>query len=307
MAGAALPAILDWGHVEARNGRVQRRKVLAVRAVAVEDTKEGVILLGDRRARQYFVRNTDERHHDLGNGFLTISTLVREGNRLGMARVVYMMKMTGELRLNSSRIIRTALVAYVLSTSLRAAASQPRPYPHHEAYKVYAAIAPRVVHEVLRHQPRKFVIRSTTASIARRASHCFPAKYDNSFAEGYKNFQDMNSTTWTLLPRFRFDRPYEFVSEDQLDQMVVFVEPRADLPDSGGSGFAWHKFFEQYPNSSGYFVFSAVGFNRSNTQAVIRATFYCGGLCAGESYYLLVKRRGRWRVLHASASCGFVS
>ena len=59
----------------------------------------------------------------------------------------------------------------------------------------------------------------------------------------------------------------------------------------------WHEILaEKYPGSSGYLIFSRVGFNRTLDQAVIYVGEVAGPLMGSGSYYLLEKQTGEWKV-----------
>ena len=60
----------------------------------------------------------------------------------------------------------------------------------------------------------------------------------------------------------------------------------------GRSGSRWEELF---PQSKGYFVLSAVGFNADQTQALLYVDHFCG-LCGHGGFVLLGKVDGRWAV-----------
>jgi hypothetical protein len=64
----------------------------------------------------------------------------------------------------------------------------------------------------------------------------------------------------------------------------------------GQKGPRWEALF---PQSMGYTVLSAVGFNADQTQALLQADHFCG-LCGHGGYILLRKVNGRW-VIEAEA------
>lgn len=57
----------------------------------------------------------------------------------------------------------------------------------------------------------------------------------------------------------------------------------------------WDQFYSRYPDSGGYVVFSAVGFNETKTRALVYIAHYCGNLCGGGSHHFMEKVDGRWR------------
>lgn len=53
--------------------------------------------------------------------------------------------------------------------------------------------------------------------------------------------------------------------------------------------------------------FSAVGFNKDRTLAVLYATYFCGPLCARGTYYVLEKHNGQWDTVSSIERCGWIS
>jgi hypothetical protein len=53
--------------------------------------------------------------------------------------------------------------------------------------------------------------------------------------------------------------------------------------------------------------FSAVGFNKDRTVAVVYATYWCGPLCGRGTYYMLDKRDGEWINVRQISHCGWIS
>lgn len=68
---------------------------------------------------------------------------------------------------------------------------------------------------------------------------------------------------------------------------------RNDLDPSKLESF-WARFYKKYPNSSGLFFFSKVGFNATHDQAFVYVGHSCGGLCGAGGYVLLRKIDGKW-------------
>ncbi|HEX8138795.1 MAG TPA: hypothetical protein VF544_14605 [Pyrinomonadaceae bacterium] len=64
-----------------------------------------------------------------------------------------------------------------------------------------------------------------------------------------------------------------------------------------GPGSWWTGFYRKYPNASGFFTFSKVGFNPDMTQALVYRAFACNDTCGYSSYVLLVKEEGVWRIV----------
>ena len=67
----------------------------------------------------------------------------------------------------------------------------------------------------------------------------------------------------------------------------------------------WGGFREAFPQSRGYLILSAVGFNADKTLALVYVEHRCRGLCAAARYYILEKRKAHWtqyNPIHAQGS-----
>lgn len=61
-------------------------------------------------------------------------------------------------------------------------------------------------------------------------------------------------------------------------------------------GDGWTRFEEKYPDSNGFIEFSAVGFGRTRSEALVYVSRNCGTACAAGWYVLLRRDAGGWRV-----------
>ncbi len=66
---------------------------------------------------------------------------------------------------------------------------------------------------------------------------------------------------------------------------------------------------EAYHDINVIFTVSEVGFNRDHTRAIVYIGHYCGGLCGGGTYHLLIKRDGKWQsdAGYRGEACAWVS
>jgi hypothetical protein len=80
-----------------------------------------------------------------------------------------------------------------------------------------------------------------------------------------------------------------------LGAAVVFVSPHErDEFFSKASG--WRDFAQKYPNTAGFTIVSAIGFNHSHNEALVYVGNSCGMLC-GTGYVLrLEKKKDKWIV-----------
>jgi hypothetical protein len=112
------------------------------------------------------------------------------------------------------------------------------------------------------------------------------------FKDAIADYKRLNKKPWLLQRQFQIEKPYEIVSSDAIG--VLFK-------DSG-----WDSFYKRYPDSGGYVIMSAVGFNKEKTRAVVYTGSACGGLCGLWRFHLLEKIDGNWKEV-PGVSCSMVS
>lgn len=91
------------------------------------------------------------------------------------------------------------------------------------------------------------------------------------------------------------------VTESELGELILFPPPREE-EDAEADG--WEGFRTAFPDASGVYGFSLVGFNSTLNEALVWVTYSCGPLCGSGSLMLLerdgdgdwgvVKRQGLW-------------
>ena len=162
-----------------------------------------------------------------------------------------------------------------------------------EAYEIYATMLPQQWPVTVAHTT-KMIIRAETGSY----DICLKPEGESVAIVGpaIANFVEVNKKTWLLEKTIPMEQPYEFVFSSEL--RAIFSE--------GVNG--WKTFYEKYPNSGGYNIVSAVGFNRDKTVAVVYIAHSCGGLCGGGRFEVLQKKDGKWLPLKwRGSSCSWVS
>jgi hypothetical protein len=127
--------------------------------------------------------------------------------------------------------------------------------------------------------------RRNGPSVYRRApSRGTPSSPNDSRAfSGLSNRRTVNRRCY----HFAFPKPYQIVSASELD--AAFHRPAPNAIRDG-----WEGFRQTFPDSGGYVILSAVGFNSEKTIALVYVDYRCGGLCGSSRYYILEKRDGRW-------------
>jgi hypothetical protein len=84
---------------------------------------------------------------------------------------------------------------------------------------------------------------------------------------------------------------YELVTKQALD---------AVLKPAGN----WRAFYDVYPQSNGYYWFSAVGFDPQRMHAIVSMNHSCGLLCGGGDPHFFEKKNGKWQEVTVQAEVG---
>jgi hypothetical protein len=113
------------------------------------------------------------------------------------------------------------------------------------------------------------------------------AEFSKQFDGIFKSFEQANSEPLLVQYHFAIPKPYQIVSSAELD--ATFRRRAPNTIDDG-----WEGFRQSFPDSMGYLILSAVGFNSERTIALVYVEYRCGGLCGSSRYYTLEKRDGRW-------------
>jgi hypothetical protein len=64
----------------------------------------------------------------------------------------------------------------------------------------------------------------------------------------------------------------------------------------------WTKFNTTYPDASGYITFSQIGYNSTQTQAILEIGHFYGSLGADGAIVILKKENGAWKILKIQAT-----
>jgi len=155
---------------------------------------------------------------------------------------------------------------------LRKSIAPPKLYVDAEGYRVFEAwlSTVRVSNTPLIHS------ESAALLMLEPIEQCFPSEVLQSLADALADFSVKNSETW------RFD-------------VRAIKNTRLGGPTRESGLF------------QSEISFSAVGFNRDRTAAVMYATYWCGPRCARGTYYALDKRDGQWINVREIGRCGWTS
>lgn len=185
-------------------------------------------------------------------------------------------------------VIRCVLLGLLFLLVQRAPAPpEPEPYRDPDAYAVYAAVLNQVSPD------RRLIIVGETFNHAR----CFPkgpALSEKPWGEAAQHYLAENKTPRKLVRSFELKKPYVLLPLQEWKGLVQKSN--------------WRPFWKRFGERSGYTTFSAVGFDRSRTKAMLYSDYACGSLCGGGDYKLFTKLGGRWRSTIVNADlCDWVS
>ena len=113
------------------------------------------------------------------------------------------------------------------------------------------------------------------------------AEFAKQFDPIFKSFEQTNRESSLLQYHFSIQKSYQIVASVKLDAAF-----RRRAPNAADDG--WEGFRQSFPDSSGYVILSAVGFNSEKTIGLVYVEYRCGGLCGSSAYYILEKRGGTW-------------
>ena len=181
-------------------------------------------------------------------------------------------------------IVTVLMLAIVISTGAQTPTSvQPQPLDDPEAYKVYAALL-----------AEEWTIRSAHAKTvvfqAETVTNptCMPSgkPLETDWLPVLTDFRSANATPKALRGDFDLGVPY--VVAPAADIRLTFQSSTSRM---GG----WDGFYQKYPDSGGYMLVSAVGFDATKQRAMVYMAHSCGMLCGGGTHHLLEKVGGAWR------------
>ena len=167
-----------------------------------------------------------------------------------------------------------------------------------EAYAVYASLLPNEWTVRTAHA-KTLVFQEETGTNWR----CMPSgkPLEEDWRPVVDSLRSENTRPRLLRAGFPLGTPY-------------LVVPSADITASfrdvpSDSTFGWSGFYKRYPDSGGFMVVSAVGFDVSKKRAMVYMAHSCGSLCGGGMHHLLEKVDGAWREarLPGVSKCAWVS
>lgn len=121
-----------------------------------------------------------------------------------------------------------------------------------------------------------------------------------------KDFNRKNRTSAKLKRLFPIKYTYEITSKSKVDELLETGRKELDRIKEDikrnnkpqitwGSTIIWEPFYENYPNSNGYYQFSRIGFSSNKRFALVKVERDAS--VSGDSiFYILRKTKGNWRI-----------
>lgn len=154
------------------------------------------------------------------------------------------------------------------------------PYNVSDAYEIYSLLLPQ--EESYGFSKGTLIIQQETVS--QPVASCVTADAARRFKDAIADYSRLNEQRWLLQQQFNIENPYEIASSDRIESF---------FKNKGPSG--WKDFYKRYPDSGGYIIMSAVGFNKSKTQAFVYMGSSCGELCGRWLFHLFNKVDDKWK------------
>lgn len=163
-------------------------------------------------------------------------------------------------------------------------------YADKDAVAIYHALMPAPING------RALLLLETTRNAEMCKRVFSDERVSGEYAEALADFGRVNSQVWNLRSLLG-NEGYSFITPQELDSLF-----HANV-DKG-----WKKFYKHHPRAAGYIVFSAVGFSKDRTLAVVYTASACDSLCAhGGLEFLKLGSAGWKKVSPPFATCGWIS
>jgi hypothetical protein len=160
-----------------------------------------------------------------------------------------------------------------------------KPYDDPDAYAIYAIL-------LAHNKDSSFVMKAETESYGKVTPEGPGIKGDRRFhkvwGDALNDYAKRYFSPSLLMRSISISTPYELVSTEKVQ--AIF--------ESGG----WEEFYKSYPLSRGMYWFSAVGFGRHKTHAIVQMNYQCGGLCGKGEPHFFEKKDGKWREVRVTAT-----
>lgn len=183
-------------------------------------------------------------------------------------------------------VVLVVIVVWLACPATTAQGGAAKPVDDPEAYAVYASLL-SAEPSVRAARPKTIVFQQETGTNWK----CMPSgrPIEAEWKVVVDRLRAENSGTRQVRGGFQLGIPYVVVPAAEI--MASFLE----VPNDPTLG--WTGFYERYPDSGGYWVASAVGFDPERKRAMVYLAHSCGALCGSETHHLIEKVQGVWRAV----------
>jgi hypothetical protein len=158
-------------------------------------------------------------------------------------------------------------------------APRTKPYVDPDAYSVYAALLASQGEKSYVIEPEMdYTPDAKTSGIQGRP------EFTKVWGDALDDYVDKLHVARTLTHDIPLEAPYELVPKNDIE--VLFKSSVLK---------GWREFNTRHPGARGFYWFSAVGFDKNKTHAVVFMNNRCGGMCGQGSPRILEKVDGKWR------------
>ena len=176
-------------------------------------------------------------------------------------------------------VVIVALAVALSEPDIRAQTAEPRTLDDPEAYAVYAALLPGEW-AIRNARAKRLVFQKETAV----TSGCAPTgeALQTDWKPTVDNFWAENARSHLLSEGFPLGIPYVAVASEEIRALF-------------GNRLGWDLFYQRFPDSGGYIVVSAVGFDAGKRRAMVQLSSSYGMLGAYRRFYFLTRTDSAWR------------
>jgi hypothetical protein len=180
-------------------------------------------------------------------------------------------------------------VVAVLTFGYKAHSQTAAAYSDEEAFRIYSAIMPGLI------AGKAMLVEDTTA---KRPGNCLKDESvsDPDLREALADYHHVNEHIWILSGEFDKGSKRDFVQRTELDSF---------FRKSVGKG--WEKFYRKHPHAAGFVSFSAVGFNKDRSAAVVYSAATSCAFCASGGLHFMKKGPKGWVELKDAPTCRWIS
>ena len=146
-----------------------------------------------------------------------------------------------------------------------------------ESYRAYSTILDHKWHE------GNVAVRDHTDRGLFQNDQWLDENAGKSYPEAVSDFRSANDKDVQIESRFEYSGKLSLIDQGEFKKTI-------------GGGDGWDVFRKAHPGASGIVTFSAVGFDRDGSRAVVNVAYLCASHCGNGTFYILEKTNGEWTI-----------